>query len=107
MKGFWIKVKKLPYGSNGMTIFPFVFYKKEVKSNRLETHERIHLYQQAEMLFLPFFIWYFAEFFIHRLNSKSWHQAYMKISFEKEAYGNDCFDDYLCKRKFYSWIKYL
>ena len=49
-------------------------------------HERIHTLQQRELLFVPFYIIYIAEWLLHLARYRSMHRAYMEISFEKEAY---------------------
>jgi hypothetical protein len=70
-------------------------------------HERIHLRQQLELLILPFFIWYFLEFFIRWMQYKNRNLAYRNISFEREAYVNELNPDYLKKRAFCGFLKYL
>ncbi len=93
----------------GLTIFPFIFLKnKELKQNIvLINHEKIHLKQQLELLWILFFIWYGIEFFIKYFIYKNWHLAYLNISFEKEAYQNEHNTTYLENRKHYSFLKYL
>ena len=94
----------------GMAIFPFILLRnKEDKTNkRLVHHETIHIIQQIELLILPFFIWYFLEYTFRLFQYKfNVNQAYRNISFEREAYANDHDLDYLKKRKFYAFIKYL
>ncbi len=70
-------------------------------------HERIHLAQQKELLVLPFYILYFGEYLIRRLQHKSWQEAYFNISFEREAYAHDGDTEYLKNRKHWAWWKYL
>ena len=99
----------LPKGYNGLAIFPFVFLKSDDLrlSKHILNHERIHLRQQLELLIIPFFIWYLAEFFIRLLQYRNWHLAYRNISFEREAYGNEYYLEYLKKRRFWRFLKYL
>lgn len=89
---------------NGMTIAPFIILRDESIKNdkRIMNHERIHIKQQVEMLWLPFFIWYGLEFLIKKLKFKN---AYRNISFEREAYDNDDNLNYLNNRPWYSWFK--
>lgn len=70
-------------------------------------HERIHTAQQREMLFLPFYLFYVLEWAVRFAMCRSWHKAYMDISFEREAYtfGHDL--TYLQRRRHYSWWRYL
>lgn len=107
---FWIFSNK----TIGMAIFPFVFLKKSyvdrVSKPNLEStinHECIHLRQQAELLVLFFYVWYFLEYFIRRILTGNHNTAYRNICFEKEAYQNEYNMDYLKTRKFWSFIKYF
>jgi len=99
----------VPKGYAALTVFPFVFLREEkMKSNTtLLNHEKIHLRQQAELLIIPFFIWYAFEFLIRATALKKWKAAYKSISFEKEAYTNDFNSNYLKTRTLWSFIKYL
>ena len=65
-------------------------------------HEKIHLAQQKELLVLPFYLLYFSEFILYRLSKKNYEQAYLKISFEQEAYKFDKDLTYLKKRKLWA-----
>ena len=93
--------------ANGMAIFPFLFVKHKNPSKILINHERIHFKQQLETLLLPFYVWYIIEYFVHRLKGKSAHQAYMSISFEREAYANDDDLTYLKNRKIWGFWRYV
>ena len=70
-------------------------------------HEKIHIRQQMELLILPFFIWYGIEYFIRILQYKNKHLAYRNISFEREAYANESQNNFLQKRRFWNFLKYL
>ena len=93
----------------GLAIYPFIFLKdSSLKADlRLINHEKIHLKQQAELLWLLFFIWYGLEFLICIIQYKNTHMAYKNISFEKEAYINEFNLNYLNDRKLFSFLKYL
>ncbi|HIE44791.1 MAG TPA: hypothetical protein EYP87_01140 [Flavobacteriaceae bacterium] len=91
-----------------ITVFPFILINKNYKGNKaLINHEKIHLKQQLELLIIPFYLWYIIEFLIKLIKYKSWHMAYLNISFEKEAYQNDYNLEYLKYRKRFAFIKYL
>lgn len=92
-----------------MTIWPFIFVRKDTyKLNKvLIRHEKIHLAQQIELLILPFFIWYIIEFLIKLIKYKNWDIAYRAICFEREAYDNELNDNYLKKRKAWSFWRYI
>ena len=56
--------KLVPKGFIGITIWPFIFLRYDVKHHgiirysRLVNHEKIHLRQQIELLIIPFYILY-------------------------------------------------
>jgi len=99
----------VPKGYIGITLFPFIFVReaKLMQHPLLLNHESIHLRQQAELLIIPFYIWYVLEYFIRLLLYKNKKQAYRNISFEREAYTNEGNPDYCKTRKFWNFIKYL
>ena len=70
-------------------------------------HERIHTRQQIEMLVIPFYIFYIAEWLIRLVQYRNHHKAYMNISFEREAYSHGHDLSYLNSRKLYAWIKFI
>lgn len=92
-----------------MAIFPFILLRNKEDKNDLNLvhHERIHIIQQIEMLVLPFFIWYLTEYAIRLIQYRDQHKAYRNISFEREAYANEHNLNYLKKRKFYNFLKYI
>ncbi len=93
----------------GLAIYPFIFLRnKNLKENlKIINHERIHLRQQIELLWVFFFLWYGIEFFIRWIQFKNPLTAYFNISFEKEAYANEVDMNYLKTRKLWSFWKYL
>ena len=99
----------IPKGFRGFTAFPFVFVKYRLDKENVifVNHEKIHLRQQLELLVLPFFIWYFLEFFVRFVYYKNADLAYRNISFERESYTNEKNLDYLKNRTFFSFFKYL
>lgn len=70
-------------------------------------HERIHIRQQVECLVLPFYVWYVGEYYYHRFRGKSHAAAYHSISFEKEAYAFEEDSNYLDKRRFGAFLRFL
>ena len=90
----------------GITIFPFIILKdKKTKDNKVViNHEKIHIEQQKELLVIPFFIWYFVEWFIRLFMDGN---AYRNISFEREAYANEDNVDYLKERRPFAFFKYM
>lgn len=99
----------IPNGFSGMAIFPFIFLKekKQRQNPVMILHEKIHLRQQAELLVLPFFVWYLFEFFFRLMQYKDSTLAYENISFEREAYANESQAGFLEQRKFWNFLNYL
>lgn len=93
----------------GLAIFPFIILKENsLKSNStLINHEKIHIRQQLELLWVIFFVWYGIEFLVRLIQFKNIYEAYQNISFEKEAYQNDTNLNYLKQRKFWKFAQYL
>lgn len=102
-------VKTITFGfASAITLFPWVLIGKNTRlSRRLVVHERIHLKQQAEMLILPFYLWYGAEYLIRLLHYRNSYLAYRNISFEREAYAHDHDIRYLSQRPLWSWRHYI
>lgn len=69
-------------------------------------HEKIHWRQQCEMLIVPFYLWYGAEWLIRRFIIGDL-RAYYNLSFEREAYSNEKDINYLFGRKRFAWTGYL
>lgn len=93
----------------GVTLWPFIVMKQsELKDDAIFlNHERIHLRQQIEMGIILFFLWYGLEFLIRLFQYGNAYVAYTNISFEREAYENELFLEYLSRRKLWSFLKYL
>lgn len=68
----------------------------------VQNHEKIHLRQQQEMLFIPFFIAYLIEIAYKCIKHRSFHKGYMDVSHEKEAYAHEKDLSYLKKRKHFA-----
>jgi hypothetical protein len=72
----------------------------------LVNHEKIHLAQQLELGIIFFYLIYFGEYLFYRIKGLNKHLAYQSISFEKEAYANECNTDYLKSRELFDFRKY-
>ncbi len=92
-----------------LAVWPFIFLKhKDLKNDKLLlNHEKIHLKQQIEMLWLLFFVWYFVEFAVKLIIYKKLMTTYRNLSFEREAYENELNLNYISKRKFWNFLKYI
>ncbi|MBS7252417.1 hypothetical protein [Flavobacterium branchiicola] len=99
----------IPKGYRGMAVFPFVVMKYgfDKTNGTFVNHEKIHLRQQLELLVIPFFVLYFAEFLLRLIQYKNKDLAYRNISFEREAYANETNLNYLKNRSFFQFLQYL
>lgn len=106
-----IENKLIPFkGYSYINLFGLLFTRDKGKiSDRAYNHEKIHLKQMQEMLWLPFYVWYGIEYMIIRLCRLFSKQKtiYHDVSFEEEAYNNEDNYQYTDTRKHYSWLKYI
>jgi len=100
-------------GFYAISLFGLLFVRdekgeKEPVSKVTVNHETIHYYQQREMLFIFFFLWYLIEWIVKlfKYGTKD-SKAYYNLSFEREAYINEHNPDYLKNREPYAWCKYI
>lgn len=91
----------------GLAFFPFILSRRRSPGKVFLNHERIHLRQQLEMGLILFYIWYFAEYFFRLIQYRDHALAYYNISFEREAYRNECDQQYLAKRGIWRFFYYL
>ena len=106
----------LPPSYDGLSFFIFIFFRSRQPSPTLINHERIHFYQQLELLFIFHWLLYLVHYiflliyFISkpRKSGQSLHdKAYRNICFEQEAYDNERNPHYLEHRKPFAWFRYL
>jgi hypothetical protein len=117
-----IKNKIIPFGSFvAMTIGPFIFTKKDYLSPTVINHESIHWEQYKELLIL-FFIPLYCLMYLWELlrclfnpargthadgrHRSIWKRTYYSIALEREAYANECDEDYIENRKPYAWARH-
>ena len=105
-------------GFSAINLLGFIFVREDCRADSvLLRHEAIHTRQMREMGYLPFYVWYLAEwvlrflyalFTLHRVTKKErrhhFHEAYARLLFEREAYRHDSETDYLSRRKHYAWL---
>jgi len=126
----------LPKDYSAIMLFGHVFIRstKNDADNVIVNHELIHVEQWKELMFAvfvilnvpfigsinikytiltmllafcAFYVWYFLEYLIRLIIKKNHDEAYVSISFEKEAYLNEGKPRYLENRDYFSFIKYL
>lgn len=74
---------------------------------QLVRHEKIHFWQQVEMLFLLHWVLYALFYLVGRMQGQCHYVAYRYNPFEMEAYENDPDKEYLNKRKPFAWTRYV
>lgn len=93
-------------GFKAINLFGVLFVRNgQTLSEKDINHERIHTAQMEEMLYIGFYVWYLVEWIIKLF--KYGKDSYRNLSFEKEAYDNDDYLDYLNKRRPFIWWGYL
>ena len=70
-------------------------------------HERIHNAQMRELLWIPFYISYVAEWLIRLIIYRNQKKAYLNISFEREAYRYGHDHTYLSRRRCFAWLNMI
>lgn len=96
-------------GYAAINLFGLIFARKEFNplSQVTENHEAIHTAQIRELLFVFFYLWYVIEWLVRLFQYRDRKEAYLNISFEREAYRNQNNLGYLKARKKYRNLKYL
>ncbi len=62
---------------------------------------------QKELFWLVFFVWYLAEYLIKWAYYRNSYTAYRNISFEREAYAFENDLDYLSRRRFFAFFRFV
>jgi hypothetical protein len=92
----------------GFSFFLFIWISDVEKDKpRLIRHEKIHFYQQLELLFIFHWALYGLFYVISRFKRQQHYIAYRYNPFELEAYHNDPQVDYHRRRRLFGWVKYL
>lgn len=105
-------------GFDAINLFGVLFVRKGAGVDaQMLRHERIHSRQMREMLYLPFYLWYVAEW-LGRLSVKlltlafvekekrrhHLYDAYAELLFEREAYRHANEVGYLTRRRPFAWL---
>jgi hypothetical protein len=94
----FIHCKYFPFGSyDAIAFYPFLIYKGDYPPESLINHERIHLFQQKELLIIGFYFLYLLFWIIY---------GYANNPFEREAQANQNDDKYFERRNKYEWKRY-
>lgn len=103
---FVIENNVIPFsGFLAVNIFGMVFVRKpywaalnDAEKEKILRHEAIHSAQGRELLWIGFYFAYFFEWLVRLFVDG--RLAYERVSFEREAYGNDRNENY--KRKHFA-----
>lgn len=71
----------------GIVLYPFVFFADKNPAPSVVSHELIHIKQIRQSGVLLFYFQYAREYVLNRWHGMNHHEAYLAISFEKEAYA--------------------
>jgi hypothetical protein len=84
-----------------------IFIDRKFITPEIVNHEKIHFWQQVELIFVFFYLLYGLFYLYNRIRLKEHDASYRGIPFEKEAYANE--DDlyYLKNRKLWAWTKHV
>ena len=95
------KILRLFLPNTDIIIFPWNIYSKIIPlSDRDINHERIHICQMKELLYIFFYPAYLIGWLIGGCK-------YMNNCFEREAFANEKWMLYTKNRKRNSWINYI
>lgn len=99
----------IPKRFRAIALFPFIVVRDIFETDNLVliNHEKIHLRQQLELLIIPFYVLYFADYLIRIIIFRDKNKAYKSILFEREAYLNEENLNYLQSRPFWNWMRYF
>jgi len=92
--------------SRGIPIFGFLILILDKNNHQDILHEKIHLRQQWETLIIFWYIIYLIEWIYKWIKIGKLWDAYYQIKFEREAFTEEIYPDYLKDRKLFNWIKY-
>jgi hypothetical protein len=97
-------------GIRGITLFPFIILRKDIKGSpeagETINHELIHASQQTELLVLLFALWYLVSYIAGRLKGLGRYEAYRNIIFEREAFDRMHDHEYLGRRRPFAFFNY-
>lgn len=100
--------KKIFNYYTGLSFFIFIWItRKPEDQTQLIRHEKIHFWQQVEMLFIFHWLLYAAFYLLGRIKGQCHYIAYRYNPFEIEAFNNDGNAGYLKERRPFAWTGYV
>lgn len=95
-----------PKGFKAINLFGVVLVRKGCRMTAADlNHEAIHTAQMRELLYVPFYVLYVLEWLWLLPRYPKRHEAYRRISFEREAYAHQAEPDYLKARPKFNQYK--
>jgi hypothetical protein len=103
-----IRNRVIPFGRRfgAINLFGVLFVKPAVNiTPQVLNHETIHSRQMRELLYVPFYVIYFLEWLLRLVQCRGRNfEAYIRISFEREAYAHSNDLGYIKRRRaFAQW----
>lgn len=103
-----IHTRRFPSGNFcAITLFPVIFHKNNPITERELRHETVHLWQQAALLVIPFYLLYFIFWIINLIRFKESRRAYREIPFERSAYRLESHTSIRPIVQAFDWLKNL
>jgi hypothetical protein len=100
--------KKIFNYYTGLSFFIFIWIRRHTSDEtRLVRHEKIHFWQQVEMLFVFHWILYGFFYLLGRMKGHCHYVAYRHNPFELEAFTNDPDAKYLENRRMFAWAGFV
>jgi hypothetical protein len=100
--------KKIFNYYTGLSFFIFIWITRQSNDqSQLVRHEKIHFWQQVEMLFIFHWLFYAIFYLMGRAKGHCHYIAYRYNPFELEAYTHDHVEDYLAKRRPFAWTGFV
>lgn len=96
-----------PKGFYAITLFPFIFYNGGAMTERDIRHETVHLWQQAALLVIPFYLLYLLFWVVNLIRFRDSRRAYREIPFERSAYQLEAQPDTKRLTMAFGWIKQI
>lgn len=96
-----------PRDFHAITLFPFIFYNGGRMTERDIRHETVHLWQQATLLVVPFYVLYLLFWIVGLLRYRDRKRAYREIPFERSAYRLEGQQGLKRSTMAFDWTKHL
>ena len=108
MRPLMIHTKHFPPRKfHAITLFPVIFYNEKPMTEQDIRHETVHLWQQALLLVVPFYLLYALFWLWGILRYHDNQTAYRNIPFERSAYALEKEENVSPLKQAFDWVHYL